>query len=201
MIFIVISVSTVIREKITTSLELEGVNVVALSSLGELKFALQSKSVSGILLDLFTSTKASAQEKQDTNDLIQLYPHARFKFSGDKMSIIGKENTLDSFVDVCRKFKARSIRKNQRRIRHIAFHLSSDGNFEKAEKTVSINFSDGGCFVFSANDWQVGDRVWLRFDDNNVEAQGIVRFHEPWGNRNSIPGIGVQFDIMPPAEN
>ena len=165
-----------------------------LASLSELQATLNEIPMSGILLDLITSTRASSQEKETTNDLIQLYPHARFKIVGNDVLILGKEKSLEGFAHYCRQFKSRTIRKCPRKIRHIALLLSADDAFYDAEKVVTLNISDGGCFVYSTRDWCVGARVWLRFIDNDVDICGTVRSWQPWGNNKILPGIGVQFD-------
>jgi len=194
MMFVVVALIDDTRTAIAASLEAMGMEVRLLASMGELQAALQEIPVSGILLDLITATKASAQEKEITNDLIQLYPHARFKIIGDDILILGKEKSLERFVNDCRLFKPRTIRKSPRKIRHIAFYLSPDESFADAEKVVTLNISEGGCFVYSTREWSVGDRVWLRFIDNDVVICGTVRWWQPWGNNKMIPGIGVKLD-------
>lgn len=194
MIFVVVALIDETRNAIAAALEALGMEVRLLASLGELQAILQDVPVSGILLDLVTSTKASFQEKQSSHELIQLYPHVRLKIVGNEILILGKEKSLESFVDDCRQFKPRTIRKSPRKIRHIAFLLSADGTFGDAEKVVTLNISEGGCFVYSTREWSVGDRVWLRFIDNEVVISGTVRWWQPWGNNKKIPGIGVKLD-------
>ena len=194
MLFVVVALIEDARKIVSVALEAGGNEVIELASLAELPAILKEVPVSGILLELITSTKATAQEKQDTFDLIQLYPHAKFRVSGKEMVILGKGMSLESFVQDCRSFKPRTIRKSPRKIRHIAFLLSADSGFSDAEKVVSLNISDGGCFLYSTREWSEGDRVWMRFIDNDVVISGIVRWWQPWGNNRMMPGIGVKLD-------
>lgn len=194
MMFVAVALIEDTRNAIAASLEALGMKVTLLASLGELQATLQEIPVSGILLDLITSTKASSLDKQATHELIQLYPQARFKIVGNDVLILGKEQSLERFVNDCRQFKPRIIRKSPRKIRHIAFLLSADDSFDDAEKVVTLNISDGGCFVYSTREWNVGDRVWLRFIDNDIEIRGTVRWWQPWGNNKMIPGIGIKLD-------
>src|ERR1035438_9596494 len=109
MMFVVVALIDDTRKVIAASLEALGMDVRLLASLGELQATLQEIPVSGILLDLITSTKSSTLDKQSTHDLIQLYPNARFKIVGNDVLILGKEQSLERFVSDCRLFKPRTI--------------------------------------------------------------------------------------------
>lgn len=183
------------QRKIAAILEAVGSGVTLLSALGDLPEVLRNVPVSGILIELVTSTKSSVQEKQATNDLIQRYAHARFKFVDDQVRMLGHGVTLEQFVAECRLVKPRTSGKIVRKVRHLALFLSSDHSFAAAEKTVTMDISDDGCFVFSAGEWGIGDRVWLRLLDNDCVLTGTVRSWQPWGNNKKMPGIGIQLDF------
>ncbi len=194
MMFIVIANSEE-KQKITlAAIQSTGHDTTLLASLSELPELLKTIPASGILIDLITSTKASSAEKESTNDLIQLYPHVKVKIVDGEVLVLGGGLTLGQFVQNCNTFKPRTIRKSERRIRHIPFLLSEDSEFIKPEKTVTLNIADGGCFIYSTGEWTVGARVWLRFIDNDKVMTAIVRWWQPWGNNKKMPGIGVFFD-------
>jgi Tfp pilus assembly protein PilZ len=195
MMIVVIARDADTQNIIASSLKSEGANVTVLSALGDLPAVLKDIPVNGILLELITSTRSTSQEKQDTNDLIQFYCCARFKFVDNQVRILGHGMTLEQFVSDCRVAKPRTIRKNVRKVRHIALLLSADDEFTSAEKTVTIDISDEGCFVFSSEEWGIGDRVWLRLLDNDCVLTGTVRSWQPWGNNKKMPGIGIQLDF------
>ena len=182
-------------KKIAETVQAEDVRAITTRSLAELPEILREVPISGLLLDLVTSTKSTAQEKLDTNDLLQLYPHAKFKVVGTEVRILGESNSLQQFIRDCRSFTPRIIRRSKRFTQHIGALLSRDSTFSAAEKTVTINFSNGGCFMYSAGDWQVGERIWLRFIENDCVVQGTVRWIQPWGNNKKLPGIGIEFDF------
>lgn len=183
------------RKSIVKALENEGGSAIALASLAELLVTLKEVPVSGIILDLITSTKATSMEKLETNEPLQLYPNIKVKVTEDEVTILGAGMSLGKFVQDCRLFKPRTIRNGIRRDRHIAFLLSTDSKFTAVEKVVTLNISDGGCFICSTGDWQVGDRVWLRFLDNDCVMSGVVCWWQPWGNNKKMPGIGIRFDL------
>lgn len=182
------------HKTIAAQLKADDINLIAISALSELPQLLKEIPVSGILLDLVTSTRSSSNDKEATNELIQLYPHAKVKIINDEVLVLGSGVSLEQFAEDCKKFKPRTIRKSERKIRHIAFLLSADSSFENYEKVVTLNISDGGCFVYSVSEWQEGDRVWLRFIDNDSVMTGVVRWWQPWGNNKKMPGIGIKFD-------
>jgi len=168
-------------------------NLTVLTSLSELPEFLKTVPVSGILIDLITSTKASTAEKEATNDIIQLFPHIKIKIVNSEILVLGGI-TLKQFIHNCTTFTPRTIRKSERKVRHIAFLLSANSEFTCPEKVVTLNISDGGCFIYSTAEWRVGDRVWLRFIDNDKVMTATVRWWQPWGNNKKMPGIGILFD-------
>jgi len=183
--------------KIVESIQSEGVETITSRSLSELPAILKETPASGVLLDLVTSAKSTAQEKLDTNDLLQLYPHAKVKVVGTEVRILGDSGSIQQFIHDCRSFTPRIIRRSKRLTQYIGAFLSSNSEFSAAEKTVTFNFSDEGCFIYSAADWKAGDRVWLRFIENDCVVSGTVCWLQPWGNNKKLPGIGIKFDFEP----
>ncbi len=194
MMFLVIANSEEKQKATLAAIQSTGHDATLLSKLSELPEVLKTIPVSGILIDLITSTKSSSVEKETTNDLIQLYPHVKIKIVGSEVLVLGGGVTLEQFIQNCNSFKPRIIRKSERRIRHIPFLLSEESEFINPEKTVTLNIADGGCFIYSTGEWTVGARVWLRFIDNDKVMTAIVRWWQPWGNSKKMPGIGVIFD-------
>jgi len=182
------------RRMIAEAIASAGEETINLTSLADLPEVLRTVPVSGIMVGVVAATKAAAAEKQQTHEMIQFYPHVRIKGIGSELAILGNASTLKEFINECQQFQPRTIRKSERRIRHIAFLLSADEHFADQEKTVTMNISEGGCFVYSTRTWQVGDRVWLKFADNERVVTGTVRWWQPWGNNKRIPGIGICFD-------
>lgn len=176
---------------IAKAVQAEEVGTIASRSLNELTGILRTVPTNGIVLDIITSTKATAEEKQETNDLLQLYPHVKVKTIGDEIKIIGVNKSLKQFVHDCLSFKSRVIRRCDRPIRYAGVYLSANSDFDNAEKAVTLNITDDGCFVYTANDWKVGDRVWLHFKENGRKEHGVVVWIQPWGNNKKMPGIGI----------
>lgn len=191
---VVVALSDDVRNIVAAGLKSLGVEATLLASLDELPTTLEKIPACGILLEVITSIKASPQAKKAMQELAEFYPFGKFKLVGNEVLILGK-GSLNSFVHDCQQFKPRTLRKDTRNIAHLAVHLSAEGNLEDAEKVVTINVSDRGCFVYSIREWRVGDRVWLRFLGDEVDICGTVCSWQPWGNNKTMPGIGISLDI------
>jgi hypothetical protein len=135
---------------------------------------------------------SDALTKEDTHDLFDLYPTAKFRVTGGKVVMPGE--TPQTFVAKCGEFEPRMIRKEDRETKFIAVYLSARETFEDAEKTITINVSDHGMFVFSSRTWQAGDRVWVKIHDEAEVISAVVRSVKPWGKNKGIPGLGLETD-------
>ena len=58
--------------------------------------------------------------------------------------------------------------------------------------------SERGCFLFSVQDWALGETAWLTVmelsDRTPISAE--VRRRIKWGTPMQIPGIGVEFKTI-----
>lgn len=185
------------RVFVGASLQSMGVDALLLASLAELTPILQANAVNGILLELTTLVTASQQDKQTVQEVLEFFPNAKFKFVENDLRVLS--HTLEGFVAECQRFKARPIRKCARKERVLAVYLAADASFDHAEKVVTANISATGIFVYSPLEWKIGDRVWLRFPENDVMLSGEIRSFHAWGNNRFIPGVGIKLDE--PAES
>jgi hypothetical protein len=183
-----------VRNTVAAALRSLGVEATLLASLEELPTTLEKNPACGILLEVITSIKASPQAKKATQELAEFYPFGKFKLAGNEVLILGKES-LQSFVRDCQQFNPRTLRKDTRHSAYLAVHLCADAKFEDAEKVVTVNVSDRGCFVYSIREWSAGDRVWLRFLGDAADICGTVCAWQPWGNNKTMPGIGIKLDV------
>ena len=70
------------------------------------------------------------------------------------------------------------------------------------ERTVTINVSKRGCFLFSAEDGMDGGNVWLTINEleDKTPIVGVVRWSVKWGRAMVMPGIGVAFESITPRQ-
>ncbi len=194
------------RQAYINALKPLGVQVDAVPSLGKLHKMLSENFYNGVMVDLKTKVKASNDEKGLIHDVLYQFPVAHLNFeekTGRIRSLhygrASKNKTLEAFIkEECRSFIARPIRLSPRKKFHFNVLLSKTGDFiEKGiDRTVTINVSKGGCFIYSVDNLQNGAKVMMVFkelEDQNP-ILGEVRWKLLWGEAMEIPGVGVKFE-------
>ncbi|WP_161807385.1 PilZ domain-containing protein [Geoalkalibacter ferrihydriticus] len=174
------------------------------SNLEELAEALLRAPCSGLLLDVPTMLRGSQNEKAMVHDLLEAFPVLRLRFDpgsgriGALMYGSGSRTTIRDFVeDHCRAFTPRRLRLSTRTELHCPVLLSPDEGFspERTEKSVTVNLSRDGSFIYSASSWSRKDIAWIRFpflkDFSPIAVE--IRWNRSWGDTFGIPGVGVRF--------
>jgi hypothetical protein len=192
---VVVARNEEVRTFVAASLKSMGMDALLLSSLGDLTQTLKDNSVNGILLEVTIMVTGSQHDKQAALEVLEFFPNSKFKVADNAVRLLSQ--SFEGFVADCMKFKARPLRRVARKERVLAVYLSTDPSFDHAEKTVTVNLSPIGCFLYSPKDWKIGDRVWMRFPENEIVMSGIIRTWHPWGNNRLIPGIGIELDSSP----
>lgn len=182
-----------------------GVDVDSVSSFGELRKIVLENPCHGILVDLRTKINAPKGDKEIAHDILEIFPVVQLRWDPEENEIktlyFGQAKgggTLEEFInEECQSIPPRAIRASIRRNIHFNVLLSGEEGFEEdtLERSITINVSGGGCFIFSSNDWEIGDHAWFtlgELDDSTV-ILGEVRWAVPWGETMQFPGIGVKF--------
>jgi hypothetical protein len=190
---VVVALSEDVRDVVAAKLKSLGMEATLVASPEELPAVLEKIPACGILLEVITAIKASPDAKKAIQELSEFYPLGKFNLVGNEVLILGKES-LQSFVHDCQQFNPRTLRRDTRHSAYLAVHLCADEKFEDAEKVVTVNVSDHGCFVYSIREWSTGNRVWLRFLGDDADICGTVCAWQPWGNNKTMPGIGLKLD-------
>ena len=175
------------------------------SSFEDLYKAIVKIPYNGILIDMPTKITTLSNDKERVDSILKRYPVARLTFNDKSGQLcvfysnqVAGSGTLEDFITKqCRSFTARTIRSNRRR--DIVFNviLSKTKNIsdQDSERTVTMNISRGGCFIFSIGDWEVNNDAWFIIKELTDQApiRGLVKWKIDWGNEMSVPGIGIQF--------
>jgi Tfp pilus assembly protein PilZ len=175
------------------------------SSFEDLYKAIVKIPYNGILIDMPTKITTLSNDKERVDSILKRYPVARLTFNDKSGQLcvfysnqVAGSGTLENFITKqCRSFTARTIRSNRRR--DIVFNviLSKTKNIsdQDSERTVTMNISRGGCFIFSIGDWEVNNDAWFIIKELTDQApiRGLVKWEIDWGNEMSVPGIGIQF--------
>jgi hypothetical protein len=167
----------------------------------------------GVILDVLTSAKAPPGGKVLIQEVSELYPTLRVRWDSRNRDLRGlvmgesldKNHLLDDFLNrFCRPWPARLYRQHKRVPLNLNVLLSRDESFREGlvEKTVTLDISEGGCFLFSTQTWEEIDPVWVRFQEisDPTPIRAEIRRSRPWNTGMHIPGIGVQFTNLNPRQ-
>ncbi len=193
------------RQAYLAELESIDVEVSLISSFIEIQTLLSEDSYNGVVVDLKTKMKATADEKELALDLLEQFPFAQLNLEIKTGTIkllcydqMMNVRTLKDFVDiVCTSFIPRAIRLHARKENNFNILLSRTSDFpeNETEHTVTIDISKGGCFIYSIGNWEINTNVQIVINEINDRSPILceVRRVVKWGEAMKIPGIGVQF--------
>ena len=189
-----------------------GVSVDAVSSYSEFLNTKAINPYQGLMIDLVTQMKMSAEEKNISKELLGIFPTIQLKWDVESRSIrnisFGNRTTSNSLKDFinteCQSFRARAVRLNMRKMVHFNVLLSNDEAMDEKnlEHTVTINISKSGCFLFSGRAWTKYPTAWLIINDlqDKTLIAGDIRWSVEWGKQRVIPGIGISFKEIKPSQ-
>lgn len=183
-----------------------GVIVDTVTSFREFYYAVLATPYNGVLVDVPTKIRTPNDEKDLVKEIMDLFPVIQLNFDSATGKIstyftgqLNKSCTLDYFINnECRRFRARTARRSERKTMHLNVMLGREkaGRRSPFERTVTINVSKGGCFIFSTVEWGVGATAWFMIKElkDGTPIRGEVRWKVDWGKSMQIPGIGVTFE-------
>ena len=189
-----------------------GVQVDVVSTYGELFNTMIETPYQGVMVDLITSMKASKEEKGMAQEIIEVFPIIQLKWDNESKAIrtisLSKSQSSDTLADFvsaeCEAFSPRAIRLNIRKSIHFNTIICHEEKMteKNIEKTVTINASKGGCFLFSIQDWSRSLHVWLIINElqDKTPISGDIRWKMEWGKAMMIPGIGINFKQIKPNQ-
>ena len=189
-------------------LEATAAEVDVAASFGEVLKGMADTAYQGVVIDLITSIKASQEKKGLLHEILELFPVLQVRWDGDSRSIrtisSGKASgasSLAEFITVqCEPFTPRTIRNSLRRPLNfnVLIYREESMQGDLPERTVTINVSKSGCFLFSVEDTMEGGNVWLTINEleEKTPVVGVVRWSIKWGRAMVMPGIGVAFESI-----
>jgi hypothetical protein len=179
--------------------------VDAVASYGELVRMMRETAYQGVVIDLVTSIKAPKEEKERARQILEVFRVLQVRWDADSRIIrtmsAGKTSdvgTLAEFVKIyCEPFAPRTIRSDYRKPVNfnVLMYKGESRRDEPPERTVTINVSKNGCFLYSSEDWTAGANIRLTLNEleDKTLIAAIVRWSVKWGEAMAIPGIGVEF--------
>jgi hypothetical protein len=200
------------KEAYLRELEATAAEVDAVASFGEVLKGMADTAYQGVVIDLITSIKASKEEKGLLYEILDVFPILQVRWDGDSRSIrtisSGKASgagSLAEFITVqCEPFTPRTIRNSPRKPLNFNVLIYREESMQRdvPERTVTINVSKRGCFLFSAEDRMDGGNVWLTINEleDKTSIVGVVRWSIKWGRAMVMPGFGVAFESITPRQ-
>ena len=190
------------------ALDARGISCLAISELKEVALLASGTPLSGILLDMPVLIKASPGDKAAAEDILKALPSAYLNIAPatDSIKLLTANDTqgiaksLDEFAELCKGFAPRLVRPKDRYPLHLQALLITTPAQDSPERTVTLNASSKGCFLFTANpELQLEQQVNIQFigltDTTPVIA--TICWLRLWGTaKHHIPGIGVNFTTI-----
>lgn len=170
----------------------------------ELYDSMAKKPYNGIVLDLSLKLRSPKEEMNLVQDILQKFPVAELRLN-PKTKEIGlyyqgqhkDGGNLDDFANrICRLFDARRISTEKRIGINLSVMLARKNDFREGniEKTITIDASEGGCFIFSNDKWEINEDAWVIIKglSDQTPIRGKVCWSVEWGGIQ-LPGIGIKY--------
>ena len=191
-----------------TALLRSGVQVDTVAAIDTFYGAVTHFAYNGVVIDIPTKIKALSDHKDLVYSILGRFPVIQVNFDPHTRRIRallhGQHERTGGLEDLIRQHcwhtPARKLRSEERKPLHYNVLLSTQRHFDPQTliRTVTMDVSLGGCFLFSAARFQIGARVWMRIMDlyDKTPISGIVRHKRNWGEALIVPGIGVKFESI-----
>ena len=152
-------------------------------------------------------SRASRYEKSLAEDALRCLPNTRLNITPKtgkiQMSVSWEtkksSHTPEEHLKYCCEKPLKIVLPRDRIHLNLNTLLSRSDNMASAERTVSIDFSTGGCFLFCVDDEvKLQSSVWISLLNLNDPSPifSTVCWKREWGMTNEIPGIGIRFNEM-----
>lgn len=161
----------------------------------------------GILLDMPVIVKASHYDKNLAEDTLRALPSARINIAKKNNAILilpigdsnGGTQTASEFIRNCCSQPPKIVFVRNRIPLHLNVLLARTPDMAYAVQTACIDFSEGGCFLFTTDtDLLIQTTVWIRVIglDDQSPILGTICWKQVWGAADKIPGVGIRFDVL-----
>ena len=185
-----------------------GALVDTVASIDRFHGAVTHFAYNGIVIDIPTKIKALSEHKDLVYSIMGRFPVIQVNVDRRngriRALLYGQHERTGPLEDLiretCWNSPPRKLRAEERKPLHYNVLLSTTRQFDPQTliRTVTLDVSRKGCFLFSSARFQVGARVWLRIMDlyDQTPISGIVRHKIKWGEAMAVPGIGVEFETI-----
>jgi hypothetical protein len=157
------------------------------------------------------TVRATEAEKALVHDLLGRVPVLRVLWDvkhREVRSMLYDSNRplpLADFIrEYCHPEAPVTVRRDLRLPLHLNVLVAADPErLSKApERSVTLNVSEGGCFILSSRDWSSCSTLWIEptdlSDPSPIELEICWRI--PWGLSLRLPGVGGSFTTISEAQ-
>lgn len=185
-----------------------GALVDTVASIDKFHGAVTHFAYNGVVIDIPTKIKALSEHKDLVYSIMGRFPVIQVnvdRHSGRIRALLyghhERTGPLEDLIrETCWHSPPRKLRTEERKPFHYNVLLSTTRQFDPQTliRTVTMDVSRNGCFLFTSARFQVGGRVWVRIMDfyDRTPISGIVRHKIKWGEAMVVPGIGVEFETI-----
>lgn len=185
----------------------EDISLETYSTLHQFKKKCNGEKYSGLIVDIRTLIRSPMLDKEFYTSLCKGFPILQVDsnnnssaincfIEGEKSLNLKGTQLMDHFVKkVCPIIIPRGIRLKSRKnvFYNIYMYLSENS---PPIKSNLWDISEGGCYVISTNEKQMGDHIWLTINEllDKTPICSEVKWKKSWGtSTNKLPGFGVEF--------
>lgn len=193
------------REIYAEALQQAGAQVDVAAGIEDLHAAVTLHPYHGVVVDIPTKIQALRDHKELVNSILGSFPVIQVNVDPATGRIRAMcfgarqvSGRLEDFIArECRQAVPRMFRRHPRTAVqcHVRLQAAGAPPGARGERTAALNLSEGGCFIFTARRYAVGDEVRMAFQalDPRRPLRGVVRHRVAWGRDAGLPGIGVEF--------
>lgn len=178
----------------------------AVSSLREVSTQIARQPYNAIFLDMPLIGHASRYEKSLVKDVLHAVPHARLDITATReISVVvsgddhESSHSPEEYLRYCCEQPVQTVVPQNRIQLNYNAVLSRSVDMAAAERTVCIDISPGGCFLFCVNEEiTLNSSVWVNLIilNDSTPIPSTVCWKREWGMTNEIPGVGIRFEEM-----
>lgn len=185
-----------------------GVDADVVSTCQEMFDSMAKTPYCGALLDFFAKMKSSSSEKKVLAEISGGFPmmivktaHEPGQIQAFSFSDVKKGDTVEGFIEKeCLTVKPRLIRASERKNLIFNVIISDNPRFSGGflERTVTINVSVSGCFVFSITERPIDSNLWIIFREieDKTPIKVVVKEFLAWGQKRRLPGLSLEFESI-----
>lgn len=185
--------------------EAHGIELIHQNSIVELFQQLPETVISGVVIDIQAVLRADEKEKNRLQTLEEVFPNVRTNWNPEvgfralyNDSAKSGEDNMAAFLEDCRNFKPRALRKDRRLDMNFnVLFWPIDAFAETAQRAYTLNVSYGGLFVCTCYVPPEACFVWVRLREVDERPfKVLVKWTLAWGTGMHIPGFGGSFVEM-----